>query len=139
MTPTRVQLRRTKGWRMPDNTIKCDRTTRWGNHYRVVQRGDVWVVNSSPDLDPGYDVGYYESDEHDYQWIVPTYPTKKAAILAAVENHRRAVERASGYVKGVIRAELAGKNLACWCPLDAPCHADVLLEIANSDTVGGVT
>lgn len=28
-------------------------------------------------------------------------------------------------------AELAGKNLACWCPLDKPCHADVLLEIAN--------
>ncbi len=30
-----------------------------------------------------------------------------------------------------IRAELAGKNLACWCPLDQPCHADVLLELAN--------
>lgn len=30
-----------------------------------------------------------------------------------------------------IRAELAGKNLACWCPLDQPCHADVLLRIAN--------
>jgi hypothetical protein len=27
--------------------------------------------------------------------------------------------------------ELRGKNLACWCPLDQPCHADVLLEIAN--------
>lgn len=31
-----------------------------------------------------------------------------------------------------IRQELSGKNLACWCPLDKPCHADVLLEIANS-------
>ncbi|MDI9901324.1 DUF4326 domain-containing protein [Rhodococcus sp. IEGM 1409] len=30
-----------------------------------------------------------------------------------------------------IRAELAGKDLACWCPIDEPCHADVLLEIAN--------
>lgn len=29
-------------------------------------------------------------------------------------------------------AELRGKNLACWCPLDAECHADVLLEFANS-------
>lgn len=27
--------------------------------------------------------------------------------------------------------ELRGKDLACWCPLDQPCHADVLLEIAN--------
>lgn len=33
-----------------------------------------------------------------------------------------------------IRAELAGKDLACWCPLDRPCHADVLLKIANART-----
>jgi hypothetical protein len=32
-----------------------------------------------------------------------------------------------------VRRELAGKDLACWCPLDQPCHADVLLEIANGD------
>lgn len=32
-----------------------------------------------------------------------------------------------------IRAALAGKNLACWCPLDQPCHGDVLLEVANRD------
>jgi hypothetical protein len=29
------------------------------------------------------------------------------------------------------RAELRGLDLACWCPLDGPCHADLLLEIAN--------
>lgn len=27
--------------------------------------------------------------------------------------------------------ELRGKNLACWCPLNEPCHADVLLELAD--------
>lgn len=26
---------------------------------------------------------------------------------------------------------LAGRDLVCWCPLDQPCHADVLLELAN--------
>ncbi|MDQ3200496.1 MAG: DUF4326 domain-containing protein [Verrucomicrobiota bacterium] len=30
-----------------------------------------------------------------------------------------------------LRACLRGKNLACWCPLDRACHADVLLELAN--------
>lgn len=30
------------------------------------------------------------------------------------------------------RVELAGKNLACFCKQGAPCHADVLLRIANS-------
>ena len=36
------------------------------------------------------------------------------------------------------RAELAGKNLSCWCPLDEPCHADVWLEVVN-DGVRRVT
>ncbi|MDM4721347.1 DUF4326 domain-containing protein [Micromonospora sp. WMMA1363] len=40
---------------------------------------------------------------------------------------------------GAARAELAGKNLACWCPLDKPCHADVLLTIANPPKENDVT
>lgn len=31
--------------------------------------------------------------------------------------------------------ELTGKDLVCWCPLDKPCHADVLLELANDPEV----
>jgi hypothetical protein len=31
-----------------------------------------------------------------------------------------------------VRSELGGHDLACWCPLDRPCHADVLLEVANA-------
>jgi hypothetical protein len=30
-----------------------------------------------------------------------------------------------------VKRELSGRNLACYCPLDEPCHADVLLEIAD--------
>ncbi len=33
-----------------------------------------------------------------------------------------------------VRTELRGKDLACWCPLDQPCHADVLLELANKES-----
>jgi hypothetical protein len=40
---------------------------------------------------------------------------------------RRLAERA--------RAELAGKHLACWCKPGYPCHADVLLRIANEGSV----
>lgn len=42
--------------------------------------------------------------------------------LAWTEEHHRAY----------IKEQLRGKDLACWCPLWAVCHADVLLEIANS-------
>lgn len=35
-------------------------------------------------------------------------------------------------IKAIDIELLRGKDLACWCPLDEPCHADVLLELANS-------
>lgn len=31
-----------------------------------------------------------------------------------------------------VRGELAGRDVACWHPLERPCHADVLLELANA-------
>jgi hypothetical protein len=31
--PERIQLKRAKGWRMPENTVKVDRTTKWGNPF----------------------------------------------------------------------------------------------------------
>lgn len=36
-----------------------------------------------------------------------------------------------------VRRALAGKDLACWCPLEAPCHADVLLRWANTSREAG--
>ena len=50
-----------------------------------------------------------------------------ATDTEAVTAYRAALE-AGGFDDP---AELRGKNLACWCPLDRPCHADVLLEVAN--------
>lgn len=36
-----------------------------------------------------------------------------------------------GHALKLPHQELRGKNLACWCALDQPCHADILLELAN--------
>ena len=95
--PARVQLRRTKGWRMPPNTVKVDRTTRWGNRYR--KGGLVW-------RERGF--GKVKDDAE------------------AVDLFRRLVVPQMSDV-----AQLRGKNLACWCKPGEPCHADVLLEVAN--------
>ncbi len=46
----------------------------------------------------------------------------------AVATYRARAEQSAD----AIRAELAGKDLACWCPLSSPCHGDVLLELANA-------
>jgi hypothetical protein len=51
----------------------------------------------------------------------------------AVELYRQALDDTHGPRILAARRELAGKDLACWCPLDQPCHADVLLELANPE------
>ena len=48
-----------------------------------------------------------------------------------------AVDRFCDYIirrperEAAVMAELSGKNLACWCKIGDPCHADILLELAN--------
>jgi hypothetical protein len=50
-----------------------------------------------------------------------------------VARYRAALDDgALGFTAGDARKELAGRDLACWCPLDEPCHADVLLDVANA-------
>lgn len=50
----------------------------------------------------------------------------------AVEEFRRTAASRPEWITAAVE-QLAGHDLACWCPLDEPCHADVLLEIANGD------
>jgi hypothetical protein len=106
--PQRVQQRRTKGWRLPPNTVVVGRPSRWGNPWSVKQgwtlaecysRFETYLVVRRTPL-PGWDdIIRYPSDDD-------------------------------------IRRHLAGKNLACWCPPPAPgqpdlCHAALLLHVAN--------
>jgi hypothetical protein len=49
----------------------------------------------------------------------------------AVDQHRHWIADKSE-LQQAIRDQLAGRDLVCWCPLDHPCHADTLLEIANN-------
>ncbi len=54
-------------------------------------------------------------------------PSVEITPRLAVELYRTAYTPAAD----IIRDALRGKDLACWCPLDQPCHADVLLGLAN--------
>ena len=108
--PKRIQRRRTKGWRMPEGAVSVARPGKWGNPWRVESRdGDLCCVDSRNGLVVKA-CGQQEALElcvaHYRAWMTPHTDT--------------------------VRAELRGKDLACWCPLDQPCHADVLLEIANA-------
>jgi len=102
--PKRIQRRRVKGWRMPPNTIYVGRPTEWGNPFRVGDR------------EPGGTICF-----------IPIYQPNGDAVMKA---YREYVERNAVLVEDA-REKLRGKDLACWCPLGQPCHADILLELAN--------
>ena len=104
--PIRIQLSRAKGWRMPPNTVKVDRTTKWGNPFVVGEHGTrAECVDLFAMLCAGR-VCLSHGPEPDIQ-------------LQYIHQMHADME------------ELRGKNLACWCPPDAPCHADRLLKLAN--------
>lgn len=99
---------------MPDGAIYVGRPTRWGN--------PIKPANTLGCDTPAEAAEMYRA-LIEYGDTVP-YPLPGQS--AHLDEHREYV-LAFAY-------ELAGLDLACWCPLDQPCHADVLLEIAN----GGV-
>lgn len=51
------------------------------------------------------------------------------AAAKAVELYRRLLSQRPDLRAAAVR-DLAGRDLACWCALGAPCHADVLLRVA---------
>jgi hypothetical protein len=55
------------------------------------------------------------------------FPAKTYGLAESVRRYRL---HAADFDMAVLRRDLAGKDLACWCPLDQPCHADILLELA---------
>ena len=66
------------------------------------------------------------------KWGNPHRPDKMTRA-EAVANYRRDLLAGKLKVSAAdARRELAGHDLACWCSLDGPCHADVLIEIANA-------
>jgi hypothetical protein len=103
--PERIQRKRTRGWRMPEGAVYVGRGSRFGNPFRVTN-GKCDHPDCSPQAHP---------------------PITRAKAVAAYRL----------WLHGMLQREpaftdvLSGKDLACWCPLDQPCHADVLLELAN--------
>lgn len=101
--PDRIRLSRAKGWRMPTDTVKVDRSTKWGNPFVVGRDG---TQAECVDL---------------FTKLLAGYLCLSAGDLAKQQAYLEMARRD--------RAELRGKHLACWCKPGTPCHADVLLRI----------
>ena len=118
--PRRIQLSRAKGWRMPPNTVKVSKPSPFGNPFSIaeaMEREGLSQFECRPIV-----VRYFRD------WI--TNPTSDDACLESGFGGR--LQAHTRIRKGL--HILRGRDLACWCPLDQPCHADVLLELANPTT-----
>ena len=108
--PKRIQRRRTKGWRMPPNTVYVGRPSIWGNPFEV--GGGVTHQMA---------VSCYALHLRDY-WGWVSSETQRAFYPWPVQS--------TAFKEWL--APLKGRDLCCWCALEGPCHADMLLEIANA-------
>jgi len=106
--PNRIQRKRTKGWKMPENTIYVGRPTIWGNPFTGMDAVER------------------------YRKAISIFPVPQEQIKAWKEAGGRAdmLMVLAGRIRPALD-KLRGHDLACWCPLDKACHADVLLEIVN--------
>lgn len=100
--PRRIQISRRRGWRMPPNAVKVDRSTRWGNPFAVGAAEHGGIPFADGPLTAERAVALY-----------------RGMVEAKLRDHPDMLE------------PLRGRDLACWCPFDQPCHADVLLDLAN--------
>jgi Domain of unknown function (DUF4326) len=64
----------------------------------------------------------------------PATDTSSAGRAEAVRRYRSWLVGQPTLIRQA-RRELAGRNLACWCPLSGPCHADILLQLARGETL----
>lgn len=113
--PKRIQLSRAKDWKMPPNTVKVDSSTKWGNPFEVADLREAGYICSDTEAMATCVMAFRKwLAGDDRYWMGPE---ADAACLAIIDN----------------LGELRGKNLACWCKPGEPCHADVLLKLANGD------
>lgn len=120
--PERIQLRRTKGFRKPEGAIVVARPTKWGNPFKIgegvtPEDTDLWpyIFRTLPGQHRG--MPWSRLAVHDRQLAVDAFTwwlIEQPDLMCSLD-------------------EIRGRDLACYCPLGQPCHADVLLELANQE------
>jgi len=121
---TRIQRKRTKGYKQPPDTIYVGRPSKWGNP--IMLDGDCIYIDASHRrkiLSPW--VFYTVGDIDDVIYLFEK-------LLDGTQFVNKDLQHWSDYFTKLDITKLKGANLSCWCSLDKPCHADILLKYANS-------
>lgn len=112
--PRRLQRKRTAGWKAPEGARYVGRGSKFGNPNRITPSEGGWSV------------------VHDNGGAVGIFGVKADAHRFAVDAYRHHLDTHPELVESA-RAELAGRDLLCWCAEGLPCHGDLLLAAAAGE------
>lgn len=110
----RIQRKRTKGFRLPDGTVCVTRPGPWGNPFKAQTAIDAGYAESKSSA-RNYCVRAFED------WLIKG---DLSEFWGQSDLEKWIFMRSNLHT-------LKGKKLACWCPLDRPCHADILAKYAE--------
>lgn len=116
--PKRIQLSRKKGYRKPDGAIVVSRPSRFGNPWSIKKARESGLFK--PEYCAQVVVDEYEA------WL-----TKSISPNSEHLGRWHELEEQRQWILDHLH-ELRGHDLACWCKPGEPCHADILLELANA-------
>ncbi len=105
-TPQRVQRSRAKGSKTPPNTRYIGRPTKWGNPYRVKKPTTVLTVEQRFSLHLPLCSDRAEAVKK-YEWWLGRRLAIDPTFLEPLRQY---------------------DYLSCWCPIDEPCHVDVVIK-----------
>lgn len=126
--PSRIQRKRTKGYKLPPNTTCVTRPGKYGNPFIIGH----WYMGS------------------DHRGVTGLPEIMNAHGWSKIENAQQAVDRFRHYIEtegarsinsdvNKLAIGLKGRNVACWCKEGDPCHGDVWIEYSEElvKRVGG--
>jgi hypothetical protein len=141
--PERIQLKRTTGWRLPPGAVSVARPTKWGNPFGYRQRTGLprpAARQPSATATGSTRAGSVRHDYHHPDGQVTVCHVRYMTRAEIIETYRRPLTgdltpsmrlaspggRFMQVTVDDVRRELAGRDLACWCPLPAPGEPDSL-------------
>ena len=119
MKPQRLVLSRRAGFDLQDSSLALNglpaqsvaRPGKWGNPFTIAE--------VMAELGVGKDAAQAEAVGRYGRWVSGTLEPR--------------LSPGPPPELAVIKAELAGRNLACWCKAGTPCHAQILIGLANGE------
>lgn len=118
--PDRIQRKRTPGWKNPPNTLYCGRGSKYGNPVKSIAN-EIFIDISYLGIEQKW--AYYSDGDIDDVLFIYNH------LLNGTKFSNRHLKYWSYHFSYInFKYLLKYDHLSCWCPLDKPCHVDIIIK-----------